>query len=212
MPIITAAGWKSWRGYTGTAFDATLAVVIPQAQAFIERYTGGLLDSATYTDEAHDGTGTGVVYLHNWPVTTLTSVKIRRGTDIETLPTTAYSMVLGARSRGRLVREPQSQGASLTSTESGIPLRAGVCPAWPVGRDNILVTYTAGYSDATVPVPVELQLAAYHLVDSIMVNQGHDKIEQSGPVMGNQTVTFRSPADAEASARRLLGPFRRSVL
>lgn len=202
MAIITAAGWKAYRGFPGTAYDATLAVVIPMAQAEIERFLSCKLDSATYTDQPHDGTGTGVLYTRNWPVSTLTAVKYRNAdATTETLASTQYSMATGADTFGRLLRQPQG----------GVSFGVGESPCWEVGRENVLITYTAGYSEDTIPVPADLQLAAYLWVDSILAARGYAR-QVASQGMGNENLTFRPPAETLAESRRLLGPFMRRVL
>lgn len=213
MPVITIADYKAYRGYTGTDFDATIGVVIPIVQDEMERFCSNRFDSATYTDQPHDGTGTGVMYLRSWPVSTLTAVKIRKGDGTtETLAATEYSMETGVFSYGRLLRQPQG-GAALGTTADLIPIRVGESPAWPVGRGNILITYTAGYSaSGGIAYPSGLKHAAYQLVDATLAERGQSLVSVGQQGMGNENISFRTPMDRAAMMRQLLTTYRRVVL
>jgi hypothetical protein len=206
VAVIALAEWKTYRGYpsAGTAYDATVTALIPQVQAEMERYCGcDSFDSATYTDQAYDGTGTKSLYLRNWPVTTLTSVKTLDGAGTSTtLASTEYRAAVGDNSNGRLTR---LSGSSSYWPDNTPALSNGPC--WPVGSENILVTYTAGYST----IPGDLKLAAFCLLDTRLQERGIS-IEVASEGMGNQNRTVRTVAELMARYEVLIGPFRRVVL
>ncbi len=128
----------------------------------LEKYTGRVFDSATYTDEAYDGENSEWLFLNQYPVTALTTIKTRDDNNVETtLASTDYRLEsvngrvyrLGA-GRGRLLYDPFGYVSQPDW---------GVSPCWPSGFQNILVTYTAGYTAQTMPV--DLQQIMYMLVD-----------------------------------------------
>ena len=211
MAIITVAGWKAYQGFSGTQYDATLAVVIPMAQAEMERFCSRRCEEATYTDEPHDGTGTGVFYTRNWPVVEIDSIKI----DDQVIEASGYSCVTGAESLGRVLRQPQGRMVGIQTTDTLIPVRTGETPCWPIGRGRIKVSYTAGYdADAVptgIPVPADLQRAAYAMVDSIMASRGQS-LGVASYATGTQNLTFRSAMESRKMAEQLLGPYKRSPL
>lgn len=205
MPVVTLAKWKTYRGYSGTDYDATVTALIPQVQSEMERYCGRSFDSTAHTDEAIDGTGTAKVYTRNWPITTMGAVKVRNGSgSTTTLSPSEYRVAVGNNSLGRLIRLGGNYGGAFEDVRPA--LSNGPC--WPVGSENVLVTYTAGYSDATVPMPPDLTLAACVLVDMRLQERGIS-IEVGAEGSGNQNRTARTVAELTARYRVLMGPFAR---
>lgn len=126
----------------------------------IERYTGRVFDSATYTDEAYDGNDSEFIVLNQYPVTALSAVKLKDDAgNTTTYETTDYRYEAA---NGRLYRLGAVRGRYVTDTFGAtVNPEFGVYPCWPGGFQNILVTYTAGYSS----MPADLQMAMYMLVD-----------------------------------------------
>lgn len=108
---------------------------IESADAVIAQLTDRLLEEGTYTDEEYDG-GNGrqsILFLRQWPVTAIASITedgeaLVEGDD--------YTWYPDGRVYRHMAAEPQH--------------RIG----WSDGRQNILVTYTAGYS----AIPNDLRL------------------------------------------------------
>jgi len=207
MPVVTLAKWKTYRSYPGTDYDATVTALIPQVLGDMQTYCGRSFDSATYTDEPIDGTGTAKVYTRNWPITTMTAVKVLNGSgSATTLSPSEYRVAVGTHSLGRLIRLGGNYGGAFDEVRPA--LSNGPC--WPVGYENILVTYTAGYSDATVPVPPNMTEAACVLIDTVLQERGFSqKIASEGS--GNQNRTFKTIAELTAAYQVLMGPFARNL-
>jgi hypothetical protein len=74
MDIITATNLKTYLGVTDATFDTLFAMYISAVSAAVNKYLGRELVSASYS-WALDGSGTGLLWLPAWPITTLTSVK-----------------------------------------------------------------------------------------------------------------------------------------
>lgn len=111
---------------TDTSKDALLEGLINAGSNIIENYCKRSFKEQTYTDEEYDGTGTKNLPLNNFPVSTITSIKI----DGVLIDVTEYK----------------------TRLSSGIVVRLD--STWPEGIMNIKVSYTAGY--ASVPPDIEL--------------------------------------------------------
>lgn len=86
---------RSWVGITDagdTSQDAVLERIADAVSEFIERYTRRKFVTRAVT-EYHDGDGSRKLFLKFYPVTTFTSLKIRRSptdTNLETVSTNDY--------------------------------------------------------------------------------------------------------------------------
>jgi hypothetical protein len=100
----------------------------------IEGYCKRKFKEQTHTDEEYDGNGMKYLYLQNYPVTSITSII----EDDISLTTDEYKV---KKKNGTLIK---------------------VGSNWSKGDINILVTYTAGYTQ----IPYDLELACKHLVMS----------------------------------------------
>lgn len=138
-------------------------MLIPAVQAALERYCERTFDSTAYTDEAYDGTGSEWIVTKQVPITTLTSVETQDNNGVVTaVATTDYRM---ESTSGRIFRLGASRGRITRDSfgELSYP-EFGVSPSWPAGFQNILVTYTAGYTSGSMPA--DLKLLMYRLVDA----------------------------------------------
>ena len=195
MAITTASAWKTYRGVADTTYDAVVASAIAVVQDKIERFLGFAVDSATYTDQPHDGTGTETLYLNAYPVTAVSAVKILSNSGTTTtLASSEYRADLNTYNTGKIVR---------LSGGFGWP-EDGCGAVWPEGFQNILVTYTAGWAT----IPDDLQYAAWVLIDTVLAGQGVDVFAMQ-TTEGNETRAARSAEDALQIYRQLLGPYRR---
>lgn len=163
MAIVTAAGYKGYKGISATTWDAQLAILIPAVQAMIERYCNRIFESATYT-EYKDGDRSDTLVLKNGPVTAITSVKLvdpsGSVTVLSTYDPSAYAfetltnkLVLNNSYDARWIAD--DRGSTWADT------RMGKYPNWPYGFQNIQVIYTGGYTS----IPADLQLAMYEYLD-----------------------------------------------
>lgn len=124
--------------------------------------------------ETFDGTGSDLLLLRQVPVTAVARVLV----DGQELPATSYRMT------------PLSL------------VRLGSW--WPVGWDNVQVTYTAGYTD--VPPDVEqavLEICGYRWREK-------DRIGLASKGFGQETTTFHL-TDMPESARSVLLSYRRVI-
>lgn len=182
MAIISTTEYKAWRSISASTYDTILGVLIPAAQAALERYCERVFDSATFTDEAHDGNGSEWIIAKNTPITTMTSVEtldnngtatVVASTDYRHDPLSGRIFRLGA-GRGRIVRD---SWGDIAYPEFGVQ------PCWPEGFQNILVTYVGGYSSQTMPT--DLKLLMYKLVDALFF-EVKDGITGNDPLVSSE--------------------------
>lgn len=201
MAIISTVEYKSWAGITDAGFDTRLGVIIPAVQDTLEDYCGRAFDEATYSDRKYDGNGEQSIWLDNAPVTAVSAVKVvaSDGTTT-TLSADSYRFT----DKGELHR--------LSSNEAlwGQPvsfLRASV-PVWEnFAPDNILVSYTGGYST----MPTSLQLLMYTLVDAAIEQAGESwMLASTGD--GTESKSFLNPTDINLRFASLARQFVRRVV
>lgn len=127
--------------------QAEIDALITAGQALLEEYCQRKFESATYTDELYNGNQEDTIFIANPPLTTLTTVKLVTHADISTNDsTTSYD------STYFLVHENQGR----------IDFRGG--RLFPLGRNNIKITYVGGWAVADIPEPLKLALS-YFVMD-----------------------------------------------
>lgn len=131
-----------------TTFDAELAMYISAVSLRLDQLAGAAV-TRTVTGEVHDIlTPTGIVKLNYRPVTVLTTVTEYSHTTAQVLTAetnaakTAYNYVADLEA-GWLMRRASGSDAY-----------------FPVGRGNLVVTYTAGRAANTAAVDARYKLAA----------------------------------------------------
>lgn len=179
--LISIAEYKVWAGISGTAQDALLTVLVDAVSMEVRRWcdrdlTNGFeLVSRT---EKYDGTGEQTIQLMEWPVSSVTSVKVySAGGTYETLDSNTYrvngdSGVL-SRIDPVLARFPTNAFGTIESTFS-------VQPWFEAGFDNIEVVYTGGYAT----IPADLKMACYRLTDLAYTARGRNMNLQSESLGG----------------------------
>ena len=129
MALATSAEVKAFLDISGSGSDTLLGAILEGVDQRIKRYIGRDVESATYSAELHDATGTDdALRLKHWPIISVSAVSIE-GTA---LASAEYQIDKPA---GVLYRRNATDSTSTA--------------VWDEGRRNISATYTAGY--ATVP-------------------------------------------------------------
>jgi uncharacterized phiE125 gp8 family phage protein len=143
--LVTADEVENYLQIQTATYDTVIEYLINGVSQQFSTYAGRLFISATYTSLALTGDGTPTLWLPNWPVTTLTSVK-EDGATL-TLNTHFYSDAdIG------LLTKAMSYGTLYGSMY-------GYSAGWSIVKNGIVVTYIAGYTQATT-LPMDLKLAA----------------------------------------------------
>lgn len=169
--LISISEYKVWAGISGTAQDALLTVLVDAVSMEVRRMcdrdlTNGF-ESASRT-ERYDGTGEQTIQLVEWPVSSITSVKVyTAGGSYDTLDADTYRVNgdsgLLSRIDPVLARFPTDAFGTIESTFS-------VQPWFPAGFDNIEVVYTGGYAT----IPADLKMACYRLTDLAYAARGRN--------------------------------------
>jgi hypothetical protein len=201
VALTTWADYKTWRGLAGSDYDTVGGVVLTQAEAVAARAVGvDSLEANDYT-ETLDGSGTRTVWVRNFRVNSVASVKMLNadGTTASTLTTSEYSF-----NEWGAFQRVTSAGAQ--DDWSGVRRRAWPSHSvWPDGFQNIEIAYNAGYAAA----PDDLKLAIYKLIDTVLQNRGVDEITQVASGPGTLGIQLADVAQREDSVRLLLAGFRR---
>lgn len=208
MPILSTADFKTLRGISATTWDAQLNVIIPHAQSLVENYCGRAFDSATYTSEKYDGSGSEILILRQFPVTTLTSVSISGvavASTSYTLDAANGIVKFEPSGRGRVVVDPDWLTVQTTDY-------IGPFPCWPEGHQNISVTYTAGYTSGTMPGGLKLAFAEF--VDMALAKNtlGVGSSQYKSEKLGDYQYDRGVPEQPSATLERLFSQYRRISL
>lgn len=142
---------------SATELDDVLVEAINVATERILSVVRGPIVQTNYVLQPHNGTGTRFLYLYYGPVVAVTEVRIASGGASSTLDAAAYTV---AASRGALIRADT---------------------VWPLGSQNVLVSYSAGYAQ----IPWAVRRACARLALSMAMDRGRDPrvVRESGPSM-----------------------------
>lgn len=138
LEIVTLAQFKTYLGITSSTEDTNLQTILDAVNQFVETYCHRSFEEAEYV-ELYDGTGTTSLILRHRPVTEITEILI-------------YDDEITMRT------EVGGDGYYYKDLASGIIMRDDL---WDRGQGIITVTYTAGYTDETIPA--DLRYAVYEL-------------------------------------------------
>lgn len=138
MAIITLSEFKVYIGITTSTQDVALQTVVDATNSYIETYCNRKFDEEEY-EEIYDGPGTNALCLKHLPVTEIDSIIVY---DTEVTERT----------------EVDGDGYYYKDLSTGIIFNNNL---WDRGRGIITVTYTAGYTNYTMPA--DLKFAALEL-------------------------------------------------
>lgn len=160
LDVLTLTEAKQTLSLTGTtAFDAELAGWITAVSQRLDRLVGPIV-VRTVTDEAHDG-GHHEVFLEYYPVSVVTSVVEYDGTTATTLTaeTNEVKPADGYLSE-RYKPNPVLQSKRIRRRSTGTD------DAFPVGRLNVVVSYSAGRFADTASVEDRYKTAAKFMLQN----------------------------------------------
>jgi hypothetical protein len=148
--LCTLADVKQYLNITGNVDDALLGRLITAVSSRIAQYIQRNIGTGSIT-ETRNGSGTSSMYLGRWPVTAVASVVVN-GTTIPAAAngSSGYSIQLwdGVTIP---IKEPVLQLTGGWGMWQGT-YGPGAWGCFPVGQNNVIVTYTAGF--ATVPADI----------------------------------------------------------
>lgn len=176
--LTTLTDVKLWLNITSDTSDAILTKLIAGASSFIEGWLSRPLASAAYT-ERYNGTGAYAMLLNNYPITAVSSLVI----DGATVPAAA-----------------SSTGNGYLFDTGGLYLVGPYC--FTRGRQNITITYTAGYAT----IPANIQQACFELVSKKYKER--DRIGQNSKTLAAEIVSF-APSDLSDEVKSILNNYRK---
>ena len=171
MAIISTSEYKTYAGISGTTYDAQLDVLIPGLQAELERQTGRVFDTATFTEYV-DGADSPVIAVQNTPLTSVTSVALidRSETVVYTYDATGYKIEA---STGLISRQCGGMwGSADMYAPLANPMVFAKSPPFPDGWRNIKIVYVGGYAGGAMPA--DLKLLMYDLTATRLAQIGQD--------------------------------------
>lgn len=201
MSLDTLANVKTRLGVTGSTDDALLALLQDSADAWIANYCGRDFAGGSFT-EYHPG-ATAIVLLRNYPVQSVTSVRVD--------PAYAFGATTELAASAYVVHTDRGVIQSL----AGVFVRTV-----PVGWDTAPRTVRVEYATATSAVPADVKQAYALLVDhwyrhvKTLIAASHQNVTQQ--TFGDTTAIFAKDQIAglplPPDVLRLLAPYRTSSL
>jgi hypothetical protein len=153
--------------------------------------------TGTFTEQI-DGTGERELYLSHWPITDISSIKDKTGTDLGlvkgtrgTASSTANYWIVDSIAHGKYYGHLEKA--------SGV---------WTLGRLNYIVAYTAGF-DLENYVPQELKDAAEIIAKDILIRDDAPDMNQVRVGQIAYTYAERNGVSIPQTAADLLRPFCR---
>jgi len=154
-----------------------LTALISRASAAVENFLQGSVLSASYTETRH-GTGGQAMLLAEYPVTAASTVTVN----------------------GQPIPKATAFGQTGWWLSDRTILLVGY--SFARGRNNVQVTYTAGY--ATTPPDIEQAV-----IETVMLAlKRRDHIDISSKALAGETISFIT-ADLTPSAKAVLSSYRR---
>ncbi len=194
MAVTTSAEYKLHANISGSGEDTRITHWLAVAVGLVQAVTGRVFDTATFT-EYHNGSGTGIIQLLNYPVTSITSVKPYGPDSVagDALASTTYKCDLVT---GELRLTPEAFGY-WSYSDLHEPVDTGA--AWTLNDggtfDNefrsVQVVYVAGFADTACTY--DIKLAVWQVMDLLRATGG------SNPLLKSENIGDYSYALADAT-------------
>jgi len=182
MAVIDLASVEQVKGYLGinsNADDPVLERLVTSASGYIQHWLNRDLGQEAYTDTVN-GNDSDTMLFRNWPVTAVTAVSING----QAIPASTSSFAPGYINDSQAV---YLRGHRFTR-----------------GRLNVVITYTAGYTDANLPA--EITQACIEMI--ALRYREKDRIGLSSKGLAGEQINF-SGKDMADSTRHILEQHRK---
>lgn len=175
MPLTSAAEYKVYNPGAAAVADAFIVSMIEAATNAIEDAAGRKFAEDAYV-EVLNGQGLPYVALRAWPVDTIDTIELVYESGSHVVNADEYRLDADTGIVWRSTWHPDFQNTLPSRIEAtGGWWREWSSDLWPEGNQNIRVTYTGGFD----PVPADVKLAVWSVVDAILANRGKDMTLQS---------------------------------
>ena len=141
MSLVSVADYKTALGITGCSEDTKLTQYSAEIDDTVKTYLGRDIEQATYTDELYDGNGTNYLITRQHPVTAITKLEMYEGLNAD--GSEDWEEWTQGDEYGRLLIEERAVSLYISGA------------VFPVGKNNIRITYTAGYAAADIPDDID---------------------------------------------------------
>lgn len=178
--LVSLVTLKSILGIEGTAEDTLLETLLQNAQGIAENIIGGKIELQTFDNEEMDGHGEQVFILPSYPVVTLTSFQYKTGDTWETV-TDSYHL--------------KKQTGEIRLPNSIVPR----------GYGNVRFSWTAGYTDTTVPA--DIKQAIIDIASSLYNLRGSTGIKREK--IDGAELEFVTDWTVSAGTREVLQSYRK---
>lgn len=197
--LTTLARLKQFLGISGTTNDTTLEYIIDSCTDFIQTYCRRAFKLATYTQEVYDGTGSSILYLKNYPITTFTLLEYRDSDDASS-----------------------SNWSTIDSDEYFHIDNSGMLNYYPHTflkiPQHYRATYAAGYDFDTITLTKtltsvglgDLEMAMWKLCGSVY-NQRKSTTGIQSESIGDYSVSFASVLDKNKEIKEILDRHRKPL-
>ena len=189
--LCSLAAARAYVGVTDegdTAHDSLLTQIADGVSESFEQATGRRFVTRTLT-EYHDGHGDAVLFLHYFPVISVTSIKVRRSPSdaaFETVDSASYRIAL-------------DRGA-ITFHDDHLD----------VGRSNVEVIYSTGYgAQDAATLPGDVYLAALDMVKALYTEAASGAQAASAVNIGNHSFIIKP--DWPKHVKQVLTAWRRAA-
>lgn len=188
-PLTSLPSVKNFLAVTDGSKDAKFSALLFPASQMVRQYLGFEPLSSGYTDEVYDGNGSGMLFLKNRPITAVAGLYLLDYSESDPVPQVA-------------ARSAQS---GFWFDDKALYVRGF---SFSYGRQNVFVSYTAGWDPEDLPPDIE---AATNMTVAVLDSAGSIDVNvMSENVPGAYTATFRPDAGRlPDNAKALLSPYRR---
>lgn len=167
MALTSLSDVKVWLEIADSSRDAKLTTLIASVEKMIARECDRVFEQDTYT-EVLDGKSQNRLVLHNYPVTSITSVHVSADRSF----TSEYLI------------DPSEYSTDDKLLEQGILQRHD--QVWALGSSNVQVVYAAGFAT----IPEDLSLAALILVEWYWRGNNDRRIGRSSIGKNGETTSY----------------------
>lgn len=186
MSLVALQDYKDALKIVNSTEDDKITQYSLEIEDRVKSYLGYDVEQTTYTDELYDGTGNEYLFTRHVPVTSITSLYIYEGLDS-----------LGNEDWEEWTQNDEYDRLLIETGGYQIFMDGAV---FPKGRNNVKITYVAGYTTNTLPQDIASVCKRLMRLLYLGVDKGHEGLTSVSQSSGfTETTTL----DSEAASRIL---------
>ena len=170
--------------------EGILTSLVDEVSAAIEDYCRRKFESASFT-EYHNGSGTRMMMLRQWPITSVTTVTRTKVDAANTEVSIVAAEYIKDEESGMLIMH------AVNHVDSAV---------WVTGQHNYKIVYEAGYSDSDMPKALKAACKIWLNVLFQKASQNLFAIQSAN--LGEETLTYANDA-IPPQVKHLLIPYRK---